>query len=246
LQISGVKERTLAIELAEFIEKLSKAHGGNLKSIVLYGEAVAGGQLDDEAPKKVLVVLERITTEDLKAAHEVAEWWRHEGNPLPIYFTEEELRNSSDVFPLEFIDMSRVRHVIYGQDPFVDLQILTHNRRHQLEYELRGKLIRLRSLYVPASKKPDRLAALMADSLDSFVVLFRHVLELFGIASPVARNEVLLRLAEELKLDKRVFARISEYRRDEEIWLEWETNETFAAYLKLLEQVIRAVDEQPE
>ena len=236
----------MAIELEEFVEKLSRVHNTNLKAIVLYGKAVEGAQLDDESRKKVLVVLNHITTEDLKAAHEVAEWWREEGNPLPVYFTEEELRHSSDVFPIEFIDMSRVRHVIYGKDPFDELQILTHNLRHQLEYELRGKLIRLRSLYFPASKKPSRLAALMADSLDSFVELFRHVLEIFGIEPPIERNEVLIRLAEELKLNKKVFARISKYRQDEEIWLEDETNETFTAYLELLERVIRAVDEQPE
>jgi len=233
-------------ELNEFVEKLSKAHKDNLKAIVLYGTAVEGVQFDDETPKKALIVVGHLTTDDLKAAHEVADWWREVGNPLPVYFTEEELQQASDVFPIEFIDMSRVRHVLYGKDPFEELQILTHNLRHQLEYELRGKLIRLRSLYFPASKNPNRLATLMADSLDSFVVLFRHVLEVFGIEAPVERNDVLLRLADELQLDKTVFARIAEYRKDEEIWLESETTETFAAYLKLLERVIRAVDEQPE
>jgi hypothetical protein len=236
----------LDIELNELVERLTRTHKGNLKSIVLYGKAVEGEQLDDEAPKKALVVLGQINTNDLKAAHEVAEWWRQVGNPLPVYFTEEELHHSSDVFPIEFIDMSRVRHVLYGKDPFDNLQILTHNLRHQLEYELRGKLIRLRSLYFPASKNPNRLAALMADSLESFVVLFRHVLEVFNIESPIERDSVLLRLAKELKLDKKVFTRIAEYRKDDEIWLESETNETFAAYLKLIEQVIRAVDELPE
>lgn len=234
------------IELNEFVEKLTRTHQSNLKSIVLYGKAVEGEQLDDEAPKKVLIVLERITTVDLKAAHDVAEWWRQVGNPLPVYFTEEELHHSSDVFPIEFIDMSRVRHVLYGKDPFDNIQILTHNLRHQLEYELRGKLIRLRSLYFPASKNPNRLAALMADSLESFVVLFRHVLEVFNIESPIDRESVLSRLANELNLDKKVLARIADYRKDEGIWLENETNETFAAYLKLIEQVIRAVDELPE
>ena len=234
----------MAIELKELLDKLSAAHGGNLKSIVLYGEAVEGEQLDEEAPKKVLVVLDEITPQTLRAGQAVAEWWRKEGNPLPVYFTSEEITDSTDVFPIEFIDMSRVRHVLYGQDPFDELQIQTHNLRHQLEYELRGKLIRLRSLYLPASNNPNRLASLMADSLNSFVTLFRHVLEMRGAEAPAEKNAVLIRIADELKLDKRVFARLSEYAADEEVWLEAETNETFAAYLKLLDQVVQAVDEQ--
>jgi hypothetical protein len=236
----------LADELTEFIEKLAKAHGNNLKSVLLYGKAVEGAQMDDEARKKVLIVLGEITTSELKSAHTIAEWWREVGNPWPVYFTEQEITDSADVFPIEFIDMSRVRHVVYGQDPFDDLQIHTHNLRHQLEYELRGKLIRLRSLYFPASNNPNRLAALMADSLASFVDLFRHVLEIHGAQAPLKKNEVLLQIAEELKLNKRVFARIAQYKKDDEIWLESETNETFSAYLKLIEEVIHAVDKQRE
>jgi hypothetical protein len=234
----------LADELTEFVEKLAQAHGNNLKAVLLYGKAVEGAQMDDEARKKVLVVLGEITSSELKAAHTLAEWWREVGNPLPVYFSEQEIADSADVFPIEFLDMSRVRHVVYGQDPFDDLQIHTHNLRHQLEYELRGKLIRLRSLYFSASKNPNRLAALMADSLASFVDLFRHALEIRGAQSPLEKNEVLIQLAEELNLDKGVFARIAQYKKDEEIWLESETNETFSAYLKLLEQVIHAVDKQ--
>ncbi len=236
----------MAIELQELIDKLGNAHGGNLRSIVLYGHAVEGEQLDENAPKKVLIILEQITPASLKEGQTVAEWWRKEGNPLPVYFTQEEIQDSSDVFPIEFIDMSRVRHVLYGQDPFDDLQIHTQNLRHQLEYELRGKLIRLRSLYMPASNNPNRLAKLMADSLDSFIVLFRHVMELSGVEAPTEKNATLIKIAEELKLDKSVFARISEYAADEEVWLESETNETFGAYLKLLQEVVEAVDERPQ
>lgn len=234
----------MAIELKELIDKLTTAHGSNLKSIVLYGQAVEGEQLGGDTPKKVLIILDEITPATLKAGQSVAEWWRKEGNPLPVYFTTEEIEDSSDVFPIEFIDMSRVRHVLYGQDPFDNLKIETHNLRHQLEYELRGKLIRLRSLYLPASHNPNRLASLMADSLNSFVVLFRHVLEMLEVDVPTDRNAVLIKIADELHLNKKVFARISEYAADEEVWLESETNETFGAYLKLLEQVTDAVDER--
>ncbi|MBI3650695.1 MAG: hypothetical protein HY231_06565 [Acidobacteria bacterium] len=234
----------MAIELKELLDKLSHAHGSELKSIVLYGEAVEGEQLNEDAPKKVLVVLKEITPHTLRAGQAVAEWWRKEGNPLPVYFSAEEIADSTDVFPIEFLDMSRIRHVLYGQDPFANLQIDTQNLRHQLEYELRGKLIRLRSIYVSAANNPNRLARLMSDSLDSFVTLFRHVLELLGSDAPLEKNATLIRIADELKLDKKVFARLAEYAADEEVWLEAETNETFGAYLKLLERVIQTVDEQ--
>jgi len=236
----------LAIELEELIDKLGKAHGTNLKSIVLYGSAVVGGQLDEDAPKKVLVVVDRITPADLKAAHDVTEWWRLEGNPSPIYFTSEEMADSSDVFPIEFIDMSKLRHVLYGKDPFEGLDIPTTNLRHQLEYELRGKLIKLRRLYVPASHNPNRLTRLMAESLDSLAVLFRHVLELMGKEAPFDKRECVMKLGDALDLDKRVFERIFQCETDEEVWLQAETDEVFGKYLAQIERVIDAVDSEQQ
>lgn len=242
LFIIPLTEGTVADELKNFVEKLNEAHGGNLKAVVLYGSAVVGGQLDEDRPKKVLVVLDRIAPADLKAAHEVAEWWRSEGNPVPVYFTSEEMTDSSDVFPIEFIDMSQVRQVLYGKDPFDGLEVPTQNLRHQLEYELRAKLLRLRRLYIPASRNANRLARLMADSLDNFAVLFRHLLAMRGREASFDKRECVMSLADELHMDKEVLARIFEYAPDREVWLESETNETFGKYLAQIEKVIEAVD----
>ena len=232
----------MAIELKELIDKLGAAHGTNLKSIVLYGSAVAGGQLDEDAPKKVLVVLDRITPAELKRAHDVTEWWRLEGNPAPLYFTSEEMTDSSDVFPIEFIDMSKLRHILYGKDPFDGLDISTTNLRHQLEYELRAKLIKLRRLYIPASHNPNRLTRLMAESLDSFAVLFRHVLELMEKEAPFDKRECVIKLADALDLDKRLFERLFQCESDEEVWLQAEADEAFGRYLDQIQRVIDAVD----
>ncbi|HSB10020.1 MAG TPA: hypothetical protein VLM38_11095 [Blastocatellia bacterium] len=234
----------MADELTELVDRLKEAHATKLKSVVLYGSAVAGGQLEEDRPKKVLVVLDRITPAELRAAHEVAEWWRVEGNPLPVYFTDEEIADSSDVFPIEFIDMSEVRQVLYGADPFESIDIPTTNLRHQLEYELRAKLLRLRRLYIPASRNANQLARLMADSLDNLAVLFRHILKMLGKDAPFDKRECVMNLAAELKLDKAVFARVFDFGADEEVWLESETNEAFATYLAQVEKVIDAVDRQ--
>lgn len=235
----------MADHLDELVRKLSEAHGDNLKSIVLYGSAVARGPQAQGRAMNILVVVDQITPGDLKAAHDAAEEWRLGGNPLPIYFTSEEVIDSSDVFPMEFIDMSRSHRVVYGKDPFEQLDIQTYNLRHQLEYELRGKLIRLRTLYIPASNNPNRLAQLMADSLDSFAVLFRHVLSMFGSEAPFEKRDCVMKLSQVLNLDEKVLARIFDYSADEdEMWRETETNELFAAYLVQIKRVIDAVNRQ--
>lgn len=232
----------MADELKELVQRLNAAHKDNLKSAVLYGSAAAGEPDDDGRPKRLLVVLDRITPAELKAAHSVAEWWKDEGNPIPVYFSSEEIADSSDVFPIEFMDMSEVRRVIYGKDPFDGLEISSQNLRHQLEYELRAKLLRLRRLYIPASRNANQLARLMADSLNNFVVLFRHVLSMRGKEAPLNKRACVKALSQELALDQTAFERIFEYAADEQVWLEWETNEVFGKYLAQIERVIETVD----
>jgi hypothetical protein len=235
----------LADQLNEVVGKLKDAHGENLKAVVLYGSGTASVRGDEDRPKNLLVVLNRIAPDDLQSAHPVAEWLRSHGDPVPIYFTSREIDDSSDVFPMEFIDMSRARRVLFGPDPFERLEIPTYNLRHQLEYELRGKLLRLRTVYISVAANPDRLARLMSDSLESFAVLFRHALGLLGADAPYDKRECVLKLAEVLNLDRAVFIRIFEYAADEDVWLEAETRLTFAGYLIEIERVIQAVDELP-
>ena len=232
-------------QLNEIVARLKETHAENLKAVLLYGSATASAQRDEDRPKNLLVVLETIAPEDLHSAHPVAEWWRAHNNPVPIYFTSHEIAESSDVFPMEFMDMSRSRRVLYGSDPFERLEIPTYNLRHQLEYELRGKLLRLRTVYISVSESPERLARLMADSLDSFAVLFRHALGLLGVDAPYDKRECVLKLAAALNLDRAVFLRVFEYDKDEDVWLQAETSGTFAGYLVQIERVIRAIDALP-
>jgi hypothetical protein len=236
----------VADELKRLVDALAVAHGDNLQSVVLYGSAVVSGLVDDDVPKKVLVVLGAIAPADLQAAHPVAEDWRLAGNPMPVYFTAEEIVAAADVFPIEFIDMSQVRHVLYGKDPFDHFAVQTHNLRHQLEYELRAKLLRLRQVYITTRHNPARLAELMGNSLDSFAVLFRHVLAMAGHEAPAAKRDSVMKIAEALRLDKKIFARIFEYADREDVWLEAETQATFAGYLKQVERVIGVVDKLPD
>src|SRR5262249_44003942 len=116
----------------------------------------------------ILIVLNRVDPVALKRSRPIIEKWREAGNPLPLYIGRDEIGQSADVFPAEFIDLCRGRLVLAGQDPFEGFQVPEHNLKHQLEYELESKLIRLRTLYMTMSATPPSLMRLMRDSLVSF------------------------------------------------------------------------------
>ena len=230
--------------LDRLVEELRAAHGDNLASIVLYGSVAAGDQIEPRSDLNLLIALRRIGSDDLRASQDALREWQRLGQPLPVYFTVEELSRAADVFPIEFLQMEKARKVMFGRDPFEFVEISKANLRHQTEYELRTKLIQLRRLYIPASTSVAKLSALMADSLGSFAALFRAVLILHGHEPPVSKAESVRATARLLDLEVTPFERILELRAEFGSKLtEDEANRMFSAYLAQIERVIKAVDE---
>jgi predicted nucleotidyltransferase len=229
--------------LNHFVEDLRSTHGDNLASVVLYGSAAAGDYLGSRSDYNLLIALNRITPADLRLAQAPMRNWQRLGHPLPVYFTLGELNDAADVFPIEFHQMEKARIVLYGLDPFDTLHFSDVNLRHQTEYELRSKLIHLRSLYIPASVSVDKLTALMGDSLASFAALFRPVLMLHGQEPPVGKPECVRATVRLLGLDGEAFEQIFSLRASEDVLLtDVEANDLFADYMAQIERVIEAVD----
>lgn len=230
-------------KLEKLIDDLRGAHGDNLASIVLYGSAATGDQPNARSDHNVLIALNRITTDDLHAAHDALRGWHKLGQPTPVYFTVEELQDAADVFPVEFLQMEKARKILFGRDPFEFVQISQANLRHQTEYELRTGLIRLRRLYIPASSSPERLSNLMSDSLASFTALFRAVLILKQQEPPVSKQDTVQATVRLLNLDGAPFERISKLHTDKASALtDDEANRLFGNYMEQIEKVIEAVD----
>jgi len=228
--------------LDKLVENLRAAHGDNLASIVLYGSVAAGDHVTEHSDHNLLIALKRIASEDLRLSQNAMRDWLKSGQPMPVYFTVEELTRAVDVFPIEFLQMEKARRVLYGRDPFEFVEISQANLRHQTEYELRTKLIQLRRLYIPASTSVEKLSALMSDSLASFAALFRAVLILHGQEPPVSKAESVRATVRLLELDESCFDKLLELRSKSKTLTEAETNNVFSAYLSQIERVIEAVD----
>lgn len=235
--------------LQTFVEDLRTTHGENLASVVLYGSAAVGDEVEQHFGINVLVALHAIRPHDLRMAQAPIREWQRFGQPLPVYFTLAELKDSADVFPIEFYQMERTRRVFYGVDPFEFVQMTDVNLRHQTEYELRGKLIQLRRSYIGASSSVEKLTTLMTESLASFASLFRPVLLLLGKEPPVRKLEAVRATVDALSLDGESFERILDMRAAGQNQIEMsehDANELFAAYLLQLEGVIESVDKMAD
>ncbi len=231
-------------QFAAFIDDLRETHGKNLASVILYGSAATGDYVSKHSDYNILIALHKITPKDLRNAHASIREWHKLGHPIPVYFTVSELQNAADVFPIEFHQMEAARKVLFGKDVLANVKISDAYLRHQVEYELRSKLILLRRQYIPASESVEGLKRLMAESLSSFATLFGAVLLLAGIEPPTKKHEVVAMTVEQYGLDGGTFEKIFNIRENNfaETLDERGANQLFADYMEQIERVIDAVD----
>jgi predicted nucleotidyltransferase len=227
-----------------FIDDLKSTHGRNLRSVILYGSAAAGDFVRHQSDYNILIALDKIGPADLSAAHAAVREWVRMGHPVPVYFTVSELESAADVFPIEFHQMQDAREVLYGADVLANVRITDKYLRHQIEYELRSKLLLLRRRYIPSSESVEGLKALMAESLPSFATLFGAVLILRGIKPPATKHEIIAMTAQHLGISGVPFEKVLNIRENNftERLDEKQAIALFGDYLEQIEKVIASVD----
>ena len=226
----------------ELVSGLQLAQGGNLVSVIAYGSAVAAPGNPKRSDYQLLIVTERLAARDLREMRPIIRRWTEMGYEMPVLITAEEFGDSLDVFPIEFRNMKRAYRTLYGQDLLAVREASKEHLRWQTEHELRGKLLRLRSLALPASESTDQLAGLMTESVVTFVRLMRPVLEIVGEEPPLERHATAQRVGEILDVDTSPVVRVLRLRNEPAGLMEIEIQDLFASYLDCLTRVVEAVD----
>jgi predicted nucleotidyltransferase len=228
-------------KLQELVDRLKRAHREQLVSVVLYGSAAAGDHNEHFSDINVLCVLDRITPTALADSEPTFKWWRDLGNPSPLLLGEEELRTSTDCFPIEFQDMKERRRVLYGSDVIQDLVIDRVFYRAQVEMELRTKLIRLRQKAAGILSSKPELLRLMIDSTPNFLVLARHALSVSGVASGWRKREVVRHMPD-IGADGTPFDTLLDLREQSKLARDVDPEALFASYLRQIEAIVHHVD----
>ena len=226
------------------MDKLVKAHGDNLVSVILYGSSAEPEARDRLSDYNVLAVLREVTTDALMRSEPAFRWWREMKNPAPVLMSTEEVRTSGDSFPLEFSDIRERRRVLHGTDVFTDIQIEDRFYRAQLEHELRAKMLRLRQKAAGVLTERDLLMRLLCESVSTFCVLFRHALRLTGHEPVYAKAAVIAAAARQFGIAAEPFETVLAVREGKRKVTDIaEPRALFTNYLEQICRVVTAVDQ---
>jgi hypothetical protein len=232
----------MPVPVDELVEKLRKAFGADLLSVVLYGSAVTGDHHEKFSDYNVLCILNQVTPVELASSEPVFRWWKEQDNPSPLLLTEREVTESADCFAIEFHDIREHHRILYGTDLVSNLAIDNSFYRAQVEHDLRAKLLRLRQKASGILSDKDVLRRLLADSVSTFCILFRHALILHGVQATARKREIIDRARESFNIDPAPFEALLDRREGRVRQDEIDPVMLLAKYLKEIEKVIGAVD----
>ena len=68
--------------LEELVAQLQKVYGGQLRTVVLYGSAAAGEHIAKRSDYNVLVIVDALTMQHMRAEAAVARAWGEKGNQI--------------------------------------------------------------------------------------------------------------------------------------------------------------------
>ncbi len=194
--------KDLIKKVDEFATELETALGDNMVSYMLFGSLVRGGGRN--VPRTLLVVRDAKPAALRKIEEHISKWAK-KGFPPPLIFSERGWYDSADVFPIEIEDMREAHRVLRGTDPLDGVVTTQEDLRAELEREVRGKLLQLRTEFAATASDGKALGSLLTESASTFFILFRATLRLAGRVPPTDAAELVMETANLADLDGTAF-----------------------------------------
>lgn len=225
--------------LKNFSENLQDIYHDELLSIILYGSAASGEFIDKYSNLNLIVVLKNTDLEILEKASKLIRKYKMAN---VLFLTKDYIASSIDVFPVEFLDMQDNYFVIYGEDILKDIRIDTRNLRFQCEQELKGKLLKLKQMYLIAYANAGVLKRLLFMSFTSVLHILRNILRLKGKKPPYLKEDVIKEISSEFKIDSENWQKILVAKNKQVKLNKQDIAKLFLNFARDLEKIISVID----
>jgi len=226
-------------EITTFVQSLKKIYQEDLLSVILYGSGASGEFVTNHSNLNILVLLKSTQLRLLKKASRVV---KESKNLTPLFLTKEYIISSTDIFPIEFLDMQENYTVLYGQDILKEIHVDLKNLRFQCEQELKVKLLNLKQLYLSLNNRPVDLKEPLFKSFTSILHILRNVLRLKGAQPHYQKEDLLKQVAEYFKIDIGYWEKILAAKLKKIKITKTEIEELFSVLVDNLERITQDVD----
>lgn len=198
--IEGLPDETQKL-LHAYVKDVKGLFGEQLEGVLLYGSAVRGEFLPGRSNLNVLLLVSSYDPALLKRYSAIHRLWSKEQIVAPLFLTEEELRSSVSVFPLEYLEIQEQHRVLGGRDPFVGFRGDISQLAAQVRQGLTGSVLRLRQRYVEGSASDEAALILVPLSITGLLPLLRGIQRMLGRQVLYQSDALIKDVAEHLGIE---------------------------------------------
>ncbi|HOL95922.1 MAG TPA: nucleotidyltransferase domain-containing protein [bacterium] len=235
---------TVRPAVQNFFEQVLAVFDKRVDSIYLHGSVVTDDYLPGQSDINSLVLFDSFHFEDAQRMQPVVQGGLKKRIVAPLCLPVDALERSTDTFPLEFIEI-RDKHVcIHGaMDRMASLTIPKEHLRVKIEEQIRGKLIRLRQIYME-HRGPDReLTDFLVDAQKNLFPVLRNLLRFVGVETPPLNKDMIMQTLEtRLRFSMIPLRRIREHAAGHAAIPAGEVVTVYGEYVEVLAQLARWID----
>src|SRR6266851_2607612 len=93
-------------------DALTRALGGRLVSLLLYGSTARGTHVVARSDVNTLLICDAVDEALFDMLAPAVRAWTRAGHPAPLIFSEREWRTSGDAFPIEYEDIREAHRLL--------------------------------------------------------------------------------------------------------------------------------------
>lgn len=227
--------------LADVSREIQQLLGARLITVALYGSAAGPDYVPGLSDLNLAAVVDILEHAQLEALRSRTSAWRKRRVATPLVMDREFLRRAADVFPLELHEIREQHRLLWGEDVFGSIEVHDEHLRYQCEHEARGKLLRLRELYLEIGSRRRQMETLLLDSLKTFLIIMRTVNRMRGEPSGLAYERVLETFCRRSGCTLPTVSALLQIRQGRMKW-HGQPDEVFRRYSEELGRVVDVVD----
>lgn len=157
---------------------LQKTYGNDLICFAMFGLCAVDGAQFDGGDVQFLVVLKSLSYDLLASGLRISKRWRSKRLDPPWFVDHEFLNKSSDVFPMEFMEMREAYKVIAGEDVLQAIQVDPKDLRLQCEYHLKAQEMEFIRGFFDSGNSRSHLSTMAMNSMRRYIQILRALVRL--------------------------------------------------------------------
>ena len=229
-------------KLDKFVKQLEDILGDNLLSVMMFGSQVSVEPEKLKSNINLMIVLDHLTSDDLKNISKPVKKWVKAKNPIPVVMGKAEWYSSFDVYALEYSDIKEKHRVVYGTNFAKDINVDKHYLRLQCESELKSLYLKFRNCYLLNMNRDGEMKKLANNVIKTLLVIFRGVIRLKGDLVPEASEYIILQAANYMDIDCKLLIKMAKIRENQDAYGNQEIREVSAKLVSVLQDILRQLD----